>query len=652
MKLFPVCGAVIFLVVSGFLGRSRAQDNSWISPAGGNWQDATWSLGVLPGTNQTVLLTNAGSKTVQINAGTVLDFPQSLNIEAIVISSPTNATNTLWLNSAGWDTPLTVKSVSVASNSAMVMASSALQLNGGNGVGLSVGGEFDQNDSSVAGRQIDVGYSGPGVYNLNSGSLAVANLWVGGQFQGVFNQNGGTNAFGITDVEGGNYVLRDGYFAATIYFNDFGTFTQEGGLLDADLAIFDGYYLLQGGVHRGSITLPSTDGFNSGGGAMVQTGGTNYGSLDIGSYGYSSYTMSNGVSFSTNLLVDYGGAFTQWGGTEIIDGGVTVSEAQVSYGYYSQGAIYLNGGEFSCGGMHLDGNYSQGGGTNFVAGDLTMFGAHSAVSLSGGLLAVDNLEAEYSWVGGVFLSGGTMWVTNELLVLGNPGLPQWRGFVGTGGQLIASDISLGSQASFSCGVSAITQSGTLAMTNATLSAGSGPEQFGRLLLANGGSTNSTLMMPAAASVVHFADSSGMPWSNEPLLIVQNWSGSLYGGGQQQIIFGSNSAALTASQLGQIQFQNPAGLAVGSYPARILANGEVVPNSGGPLPASMALTRQTEGMQVRLQGEAGRSYSIEVSSNLVNWTPWTNVFNSKGTMCVTDTDSTNCPVRFYRAKLAP
>jgi hypothetical protein len=144
----------------------------------------------------------------------------------------------------------------------------------------------------------------------------------------------------------------------------------------------------------------------------------------------------------------------------------------------------------------------------------------------------------------------------------------------------------------------------------------------------------------------------MTWSNEPVFTVENWSGSLYGGGQQQIIFGSNSAALMASQVGQIQFQDPAGLAAGIYPARILANGEVVPNSGGPLPASMALTPQAGGMQVRLQGEAGRTYSIEVSSNLVDWAPWTNVVNSKGTMCVTDTESTNCPARFYRAKLAP
>jgi hypothetical protein len=159
-------------------------------------------------------------------------------------------------------------------------------------------------------------------------------------------------------------------------------------------------------------------------------------------------------------------------------------------------------------------------------------------------------------------------------------------------------------------------------------------------------------MPSGASVVRFADSSSMTWSNDPVLIVANWSGSPAGGGAQQIIFGNGSTALTTTQLAQIQFQNPAGLAAGTYSARILSSGEIVPSSGAATHPSMALSPQPSGMQVTLRGEAGRTYSIEVSTDLVNWVAWTNQTTSDGTIVITDTESRNCPARFYRAKLMP
>jgi hypothetical protein len=218
--------------------------------------------------------------------------------------------------------------------------------------------------------------------------------------------------------------------------------------------------------------------------------------------------------------------------------------------------------------------------------------------------------------------------------------------------LIVSNIWLNPHASFSCRDGVIVQSGTLTLANASLYAGSNPVQFGPLLLSDGGDTNSTLYLPSGPSVVGFADSSSMTWSNDSLLIIPNWSGSLNGGGEQQVIFGSNAGALTAAQLAQIQFQNPAGLAAGNYPARILSTGEIVPNTGAPSHPSMALRSQPAGMQVTLHGEAGRTYSIEVSTNLVNWVAWTNQTTSDGTISVTDTEAGNYPMRFYRAKSMP
>ena len=49
-----------------------------------------------------------------------------------------------------------------------------------------------------------------------------------------------------------------------------------------------------------------------------------------------------------------------------------------------------------------------------------------------------------------------------------------------------------------------------------------------------------------------------------------------GGGAEQLIFGASSAGLSAGQVAQIGFVNPAGFPAGTYAAVILGTGEVVP----------------------------------------------------------------------------
>jgi hypothetical protein len=643
-----------FSLVAGTLcliERSNAQDNVWNSTTSGNWQDASWSLGTLPATNQTIWVTNSGWKAVQIGADTAKNFSRSLSVDAINMSSPTNTFNSLLLNVAGSATPLTVKSLTVASNSSVQLFSSALQINGPNGSGAMIGGQFDQNDSVVAGNQINVGYVGPGVYNFNSGYFSISQLWIGGgNTPGVFYQNGGTNGFGITHVEGGTYVLSNGWYGATIYFDQWGQFRQQGGVLVSDVTAFNGTYVLAGGLHQGSATIPAYNNFADGFSTMLQTGGTNVGSLNIGSQGNGSCTMSNGVCIAPNVTVGPDGSYSQWDGTLQVSGGIGLNQQQVSVYAFAAGRFSLQGGQVSSTGMSLQGYYSQSGGTNLTAGPITMNNVESSVSLSGGLLTAKSFDANAGWQGGIFLTGGTLVITNDLAIGGSP-LPNWQGFQG-GGELVVSNILLGAAATFACRDVVIKQSGTLTLTNASLYSGSNSVQLGPLRLATGGSTNSWLYMVSPSSIVNFAKSSAKAWSPEPMLIIEGWSGSLYGGGSHQIVFGNDSNALSSTQLAHIQFHNPAGLTNGMYPARILSNGEIVPSVGGALPANMALQSQPGGMQVKLQGEAGRTYSIETSTDLMHWAPWTNVVNSTGTMTVTDTESTNYPARFYRARLMP
>jgi len=633
-----------------FSDRCAAQDNVWQSAMSGNWQDASWSLG-LPATNHTLWITNAGWKAVQIGAATAQNYPESLSVNAINISSPTNSFNTLLLNFAGSETPLTVKTLSVASNSALTMISSSLQINGPNGSGAMIGGQFNQNDSVVAGNQVNVGYIGPGVYNFNSGYFTISQLWLGGDnTPGVFVQNGGTNGFGVTHLDGGTYVLSNGYYGATLYFDKYGEFLQQGGVLASDLTMFNGTYVLAGGVHQGWTEVPSPNGFTDGMAGMVQAGGTNDGAVEVGAYGTGSYTLSNGVCMAAGFSVGPGGVYSQWDGSLQVDGVIGVSEEQVALGAYSSGQFYLDGGQITSSGLYLQGFYSQTGGTNLTAGDLTMNNVESSVSLSGGLLTANNFIENPGFQGGVSLTGGLLIITNDLSV-GGINLPNWRGFT-CGGQLVVSNIWVAPQGIFSCGNGVIKQSGILTLTNASLYSGSNCVQLGPLRLASGGNTNSTLYLASPTSIMTFANSGSVPWDNEPQLIIEGWSGSLFGGGTQQIVFGNNSNGLTSPQLAHIQFHNPAGLTNGMYPARILANGEIVPATGGPLPTNMLLQSQPGGMLVTLHGEAGRSYSIETSTDMVHWAPWTNQVNATGTMTVTDTDAKNYPARFYRARLMP
>src|SRR5262249_39356113 len=94
---------VVLVAVSSLSLPICAQVNSWMNPASTNWEDASsWSLGIRPGAGQTIMLTNAGWKAVQIWPPTVQNFPQSLTVNSIVISSPTNGGNELLMNFAGY----------------------------------------------------------------------------------------------------------------------------------------------------------------------------------------------------------------------------------------------------------------------------------------------------------------------------------------------------------------------------------------------------------------------------------------------------------------------------------------------------------------------------------------------------------------------
>jgi hypothetical protein len=595
--------------------------NSWTSPTSGNWEDMNWSLGVLPATGQTVIVTNHGWKAVAIGPNTVANFPQTMTIDALTVTSPgTDTVNTVLLNYVGLQTPLAAKSIYVGTNAALVVLQSAL------GALITVDGTVIQGAMSQMRAGLTINSSG--VYDMTNGTLNGGYEYISGRFR----QEGGSNYCMYLGDYGGEYDLLGGDFVADMHGTEIhGNFIQSGGTMSSTIAVgrsgfASGYYELSGGIIRCPyLEVPGTGGnLANDRSSMLQTGGTNIAAqLFIGanitdagedlSAGMGSYTLTSGVIVTTNVAINGLGSFIQNGGVHT-NGSMTLTQSERfdreqpggnSHTYFNLGYYILNSGTFVSDSINAQpGNFSQTAGSCQIA-TLQMGGGQ--YSLDGGQLTVSNIT----------LSGGA-------------------NFIQTGGT--------------------ITQSGTIALADASLTAGAGPQQFGKLLLTAGPGTNATFTLSPGPSALRFPNSSGLTWSNETLTII-NWNGSLSGGGSQQIFFGSDNTGLTSQQLSQIKFQNPGGVSPGIYPAIILTNGEIIPDpsvtSTNLIPLHLNLLPQVDGsMQIQLNGAAGRAYEIEVSSNLMIWTPWTNCFNTNGTLNVIDPEAANCPQRFYRAVVQP
>jgi autotransporter-associated beta strand protein len=116
------------------------------------------------------------------------------------------------------------------------------------------------------------------------------------------------------------------------------------------------------------------------------------------------------------------------------------------------------------------------------------------------------------------------------------------------------------------------------------------EALGVLALSNVSAGNATIDFGSGtSSIVSFASSSAAAWSATTLLNILNWSGNPDTGlGSEQLLVGTDQTGLTALQLSQIQFINPANL-TGTYSALQLPNGEIVPDSSAtPEPASVGM----------------------------------------------------------------
>src|SRR5207248_8975425 len=98
-----------------------------------------WSLGVLPASDEYIMITNSGFKAVAVWHSTVVNFPASLRVNNVTISGPTNGYNTLLLNYAGSAVPLHVRdSLTIGRNGVLINLYAGLRVDGSAGGGLNV----------------------------------------------------------------------------------------------------------------------------------------------------------------------------------------------------------------------------------------------------------------------------------------------------------------------------------------------------------------------------------------------------------------------------------------------------------------------------------------------------------------------------------
>ena len=121
---------------------------------------------------------------------------------------------------------------------------------------------------------------------------------------------------------------------------------------------------------------------------------------------------------------------------------------------------------------------------------------------------------------------------------------------------------------------ALPASSALVLSGGTLSTGGYSQATSSPLTLQG---NSVIDLGVGStSVLSVGDSSAATWTPGMTLIVEDWNGALAGNGTERLMFGSSTSALTGTELGDIQFLNPAGLPSATYSAQILSTGEVVP----------------------------------------------------------------------------
>jgi hypothetical protein len=568
--------------------------NSWTKSSSGAWEEPFWSLGELPSLKHgTIAITNAGFKAVGIGRGTVVNFPGSVTISNLVVSAPAGSGNLLLMNYSGPQTPLRVlNDFRIEPNGHLLHLYAGLRVEGRDGGGFFVDGLARHAElASLVANRVVVGSENPGQYHFTNGTFTASNLTVGAGASGVFSQWGGsvqiTNEMDLgpfpyysSPSARGDYSLHAGTLSVPLLDVRRGSFAQAGGTNRSEYVyLADASYELAAGSLLSSRVQAQSPPYDSTlRSRFIQRGGSHQckGSILLAGFPGADYQLDAGRLSAGSVYITWWSRFIQNGGTNAVESLQLDQPA---------GQYYLSGGLLNT--------------THCGIGVLGLLEPELAVMVQdGGVHRVsDQLTAE---VGVYQLKGGTLIASNILFVTGRLRLQ--------GGGLI--------------------NPGVVTMQAGVIAAEQGTVNFGPLALSVNflfGFGTPRVEFTNAPAAIRFADSSAIPWSNGVALVIQNWAGSLQGGGAHQVSFGTTATGLTPQQLGQVFFSNPRGLPPGIYNAQLLPNGEAVPDGG----VSLRFTRRGD----HLVFEWPAFFQLETATNvtgpyssLFTGSPYTNLFS--------------------------
>ncbi|MGH8048529.1 MAG: beta strand repeat-containing protein, partial [Chthoniobacterales bacterium] len=381
---------------------------------------------------------------------------------------------------------------------------------------------------------------------------------------------GGTTGFGFS----GSRALASGVLSGGIQTGSATGLTKNG----TGTLILSGLNTYQGGTLISAGTLVAGTNVPAAIGGVGQPGAFGTGAGSIATPGTTFYTIGLGDGNTTTnnssptLLI--GGAFT-------VERPVTINN-NATTGTYGLGGSTDNVSTFS-GVITANRSFSitqaattggnalniTGGISGASAGIKTVtFANVGAVNVStgiimdgtgGGKIALAQTGSGTTTLSGLNLFTGTTTVSGGKLVaasLFGPALSGTTSVAISGGTL-----QLGQDEQ-------INDAATLTLSGGTFDTAGFSETLNTLTL-NG---TAVLDLGGAASILHFADSSAIAWTGT--LSIYNWSGSLDGGGTDQIYFGFTDTTLTAQQLASINIYSDAGSTfVGN--GGLLASGELI-----------------------------------------------------------------------------
>jgi len=542
---------------------ASAQVNSWTA-ASGNWdQPSNWSLGILPNSSQSIMITNSGWKAVAINPSTPINFPDSMTVNSLTIQGATNTENTLLLNYVGTDFPLTVLNGLLLQDGAQI-----LNFNSGlvvqSGMFMVTNSAIIQDGGFIRATSAQMNLSGS-EYDLTNGVFEADTVALGYPVSAHINQYGGSVI--ITNLGWASYV------AGTNYYNGYSLY---GGTLDLP----GGMFLLG---EAGGISYFQSGGTNRTGQVTIEP---NYGGWIGG------FTLNGGLLADSGVQLMAGyetpESIEQNGGSHVITNTLLL-QGYDPHGEYSDPATYyLNGGTLSAGVIELDANEGDSlfvqqsnattsVGTVYAHSEGYYLSHNTTITLASGTLSCSNYTTD-DGRGTLNQSGGALVVSNLLDFGGardlngymstNPNYIYYGTYTFSGGTLSASNINITQWIIGDGSANRISNPGFFSLSH-RLVISNAVEQLGRFVLAS----NATIDLAGSSSQLSFANSSGETWNGAATLVVSDWNGNPSGGGAEQLKFGADQSGLTSAQLSQIQFQ----IGTNSYSAKILNTGEVVPD---------------------------------------------------------------------------